>query len=281
MRISCGLFLSYICCCSVTLVGTKGCKIRGDAHKPWGAPGWCVVCVTIHVSISQLCLLTSEAHPRSWRTLGSLTRWTSLLQLLCQSWGCCPREKGCFFIGRGVTATVVVVFTPLRRVLGSERGFERSRSSSAPNARREWGGSCGARAPLLRRERVGPGGGDTGWEKRTQPLRHPRAVPAQGQSLNPARVLGPVRSRGKVLITWLIISERLSVLTCAVPFVRGKTIKQADMNNLLACLDDSCQDQQSHVIYLSTCVISFFFLKKKHSCKCPWHFRWYLNGFNQ
>lgn len=30
------------------------------------------------------------------------------------------------------------------------------------------------------------------------------------------------------------------------------------MNNLLACQDDSCQDQQSHVIYLSTCVISFF-----------------------
>lgn len=150
MRISCGLFLSYICCCSVTLVGTKGCKIRGDAHKLWGAPGWCVVCVTIHVSISQLCLLASEAHPGSWRTLGSLTRWTSLLQLLCQSWGCCPREEGCFFIGRGVTATVVVVFTPLRRVLGSERGFERSRSSSAANARRDGGGSCGARAPLLR-----------------------------------------------------------------------------------------------------------------------------------
>lgn len=49
-----------------------------------------------------------------------------------------------------------------------------------------------------------------------------------------------------------------SVLTRAVPFVRSETIKQADMNNLLACLDDSCQDQQSHVIYLSTCVISFF-----------------------
>lgn len=69
-----------------------------------------------------------------------------------------------------------------------------------------------------------------------------------------------VCSSGKVLITGLVISECLSVLTCAVPFVRGKTINQADMNNLLACLDDSCQDQQSHVIYLSTCVISVVFL---------------------
>jgi len=89
-----------------------------------------------------------------------------------------------------------------------------------------------------------------------------------GRGVVPRVGLGPVRSSGAVLITRLVIFC-VSVLTCAMPFVRGKTIKQADMNNLLACLDDSCQDlMQSHVIYLSTCVISFFFLKKKRSCKC-------------
>lgn len=110
---------------------------------------------------------------------------------------------------------------------------------------KEWDQAEGAKGHRLRKE---------AW-----PVWDLRAVPAQGQTLNHALLLGPVHSRGKVLITRLIISERLSVLTCAVPFVRGKTIKQDDMNNLLACLDDSCQDQQSRVIYLSTCVISFFF----------------------
>lgn len=66
-------------------------------------------------------------------------------------------------------------------------------------------------------------------------------------------------SRGKVLITQLLLAD----ISAAVPFGRGKTIKQADMNNLLVCLADSCQDQQSHVIYLSTCVISFFFPPKE------------------
>lgn len=71
-------------------------------------------------------------------------------------------------------------------------------------------------------------------------------------------------SRGDVLTTQLLLSG----ISLAVPFGRGKTIKQADMNNLSACLADSCQDQQSRVIYLSTCVISFFFPPKKRSCKC-------------
>lgn len=84
-------------------------------------------------------------------------------------------------------------------------------------------------------------------------------------------------SRGEVLTTQLLLSG----ISVAVPFGRGKTIKQADMNNLLVCLADSCQDQQSRVIYLSTCVISFFFPLKKRSCKCQWHFSWYLSGFNQ
>ena len=45
-------------------------------------------------------------------------------------------------------------------MLGSKRGFARS-CSSAANARQD-GGGCGAPAPLLRRERVGPGRGGKG-----------------------------------------------------------------------------------------------------------------------
>lgn len=45
-----GYFFSYVCCCSVTLVGIKGCKIHGGTHKLWDAPGRYAVSVTIHVA---------------------------------------------------------------------------------------------------------------------------------------------------------------------------------------------------------------------------------------
>lgn len=87
----------------------------------------------------------------------------------------------------------------------------------------------------------------------------PRACPIPGADPALCACAWTRRSRGKALITQLLISD----ISVAAPFGRGKTMKQADMNNLLVRLDDSCQDQQSHVIYLSTCVISFFFPPKE------------------
>ena len=52
---------------------------------------------------------------------------------------------------------------------------------------REWDQAEGAKGHRLR--------------KRARPVRDLRAVPAPGQTLNWALVLGPVRSRGKILIT--------------------------------------------------------------------------------
>lgn len=126
---------------------------------------------------------------------------------------------------------------------GSEWGLARSCSSSGQAGWRQqiWA--------LLRREKWDQAKGHSG----IGGCPMPRADPAL------CVCAWTHHSRGKVLITQLLISD----ISVAVPFGRGKTIKQADMNNLLVCLDDSCQDQQSHVIYLSTCVISFFFPLKE------------------
>jgi len=50
MRISCGVFFFLHFCCSVALVGVRGCKIHGDTHKQRDAPGWHAVSMTIRVA---------------------------------------------------------------------------------------------------------------------------------------------------------------------------------------------------------------------------------------
>lgn len=206
--------------------------------KLWDAPGCCVVSVNIFV------LLPSEGHPKSPRILGSLTHLTILLWLLHHFF---HREEGWFALAReGVTREVV--FFLLYSLWWA----------------RLWKGPCFSAAYtwLQGFSPTAVKGWSGGRQMRQRDLCELRATPAKGRPFYARDVSSACAwtlcSCGKVLLTGFIISECLFCFDLRCAICKGKIIKQADMNNLLACQDDSCQDQQSHVIYLSTCVISFF-----------------------
>lgn len=175
--------------------------------------------------IFQSCIFASEGYP------GGLMCLTNILWLLWCSWGCCHGEEGFCYTDKGVKKPGAVFLLPqLRGVCEAWQGPAPLRP--------------GRIEADLQREK---------WSRQRDTVRS-QSCPSPRIDPTPCICAWTCHSRGKVLITQLLLSD----ISVAVPFGRGRTIKQADMNNLLVCLADSCQDQQSHVIYLSTCVISFF-----------------------